>query len=391
MDMKADQAIQVNWPDESYVIPRNIFEREDVYQEELNRIFHGPVWHPVVHDAELPQRHDFKTVTLGDRPILLMRSEAGEVRAFINACTHRGVMVATGFSGNAAQHVCPYHGWTFDSAGALRACPGEEDFVPGFDRADHGLPRVRIESLWGLHFITLDDAAPPLEAFLAGMDETMRRILGGDGRLRLLGYQKVQFDVNWKAYFDQDGWHAPMLHAAFRMLELRAERGVLKGTRRGHRNINYGMVPVTKTDLLQDISVIEYRHQPEDGGQLALLFPTFNMNKQMDIMTVRYATPRGPAKTEVHYAYFAHQDDDEETYRHRLRQSSNLLGPSGFINLEDGAVFHRIQQATSGGGHNYMVKGMHPGADVYTDSVQNDEMQSMVFWNAYREVMGFPA
>ena len=113
------------------------------------------------------------------------------------------------------------------------------------------------------------------------------------------------------------------------------------------------------------------------------------MNKQMDIMTVRYALPRGPNRTEVHYAYFAHQDDDADTLRHRVRQSSNLLGPSGFINLEDGAVFNRIQRATPGGGNNLMLKGMRPGADVYRESVQNDEMQSMVFWNAYRAAMGY--
>jgi len=46
----------------------------------------------------------------------------------------------------------------------------------------------------------------------------------------------------------------------------------------------------------------------------------------------------------VHYTYFCHADDDEEMVRHRLRQSSNLLGPSGLISLEDGAVFNRLHK-----------------------------------------------
>lgn len=388
MDMKAETGLFIDWPEQEHIVPRDIFEREDVYARELERIFHGPVWHPVAHDAELPAAHDYKTAQVGRIPLLVMRDLGGTVRAFINACTHRGVMVATRFRGKAPSLQCPYHGWTFDSAGKLSFCPGEEDFYPGFDRANHGLPVLRTESALGLHFVTLSTDTPPLRTFLDGMQGTMARILGGDGRLRLLGYQKTLFDVNWKAYFDQDGWHTPMLHAAFRMLRVRGKPGTLHGSRPGHRKVNYDMEPVTETDLLRDISVIEYRHHPEHGGQLVLLFPTTNLNKQMDIMTVRYATPLGPNRTEVHYAYFAHQDDDPDTLRHRVRQSSNLLGPSGFINLEDGAVFNRIQKATPGGGHNNMVKGTRPGADPYKDSVQGDEMQSLVFWNAYRDVMG---
>jgi len=182
-----------------------------------------------------------------------------------------------------------------------------------------------------------------------------------------------------------------MLHAAFRMLNWTAGKGVLSGTRHGHRNAHYEIVPNPKPPLIEDPSVIAYRHRPEDGGQLAILFPTTNMNKQMDTMTVRYAMPLGPNCTEVHYTYFAHQDDDEDTRRHRLRQSSNMLGPSGFITLEDGAVFNRIQRARGATGNNYMVKGVRLDADPYTDSAQNDELQCVVFWDAYRAAMGMQA
>jgi len=391
MDMQTRTGSAYAWPAEPHAIPRDIFHREDTFREELERIFHGPVWHPVAHEAEIPSPHDYKTFLLGERPLLITRDAHGKVHAHINACSHRGVLVVPDFRGNAAQHECPYHRWTYDSAGALRTCPGEQDFIPGFDKARFGLPPVRLESCWGLHFATLDPAAPPLATFLEGMDEIIRRILGGDGRLRLLGYQKVRFDCNWKAYFDQDGWHAPMLHAAFRMLNWTAGKGVLSGTRHGHRNTHYEIVPNAKPPLIEDPSVIAYRHCPEDGGQLAILFPTTNMNKQMDTMTVRYAMPLGPNCTEVHYTYFAHQDDDADTLRHRLRQSSNMLGPSGFITLEDGAVFNRIQRARGATGNNYMIKGVRLDADPYTDSAQNDELQCVVFWDAYRAAMGMQA
>lgn len=388
MDMKTRSADAYAWPSAPNAIPRDIFHREDIFRAEIERIFHGPCWHPVAHDAEIPEPHDYKTFTLGERPLLISRGADGAVRAFINACSHRGVLLVPGFRGHGEQHECPYHRWSFDSAGALRVCPGEDDFIAGFDKADFGLPPVRLESIHGLHFATLDPAAPPLGTFLAGMEDIIGRILGGDGRLTLLGYQKVIFNCNWKAYFDQDGWHAPMLHAAFRMLNWVGGKGVLSGTPHGHRNAHYEIVPNRKPPLIKDPSVIAYEHRPEDGGQLAILFPTTNMNKQMDTMTVRYAVPLDANRTEVHYTYFAHQDDDDATRRHRLRQSSNMLGPSGFITLEDGAVFNRITKARGATGNNYMVKGMRLDADPYTDSQQNDEMQCVVFWDAYRRALG---
>lgn len=137
---------------------------------------------------------------------------------------------------------------------------------------------------------------------------------------------------------------------------------MLSGTPNGHRNAHYEIVPNRKPELIQDASVIAYNHWPRDVGQLAILFPTTNMNKQMDTMTARYAVPLGPNRTEVHYTYYAHQDDDAATRQHRLRQSSNMPGPSGFITLEDGAVFNRISKARGATGNNYMVMGMRLGA-----------------------------
>lgn len=65
----------------------------------------------------------------------------------------------------------------------------------------------------GLLFVTLGEATPPLDEWLGeSMRSTLRVVLAGDGRLKLLGYQKVRYAVNWKAYNDNDGFHAPLLH-----------------------------------------------------------------------------------------------------------------------------------------------------------------------------------
>ena len=125
----ANAVPSVDWPSEDHILPRRIFEREDVYAAEIENIFRGPVWIPVAHDAEIPQAHDFKTSQIGDIPILIIRAADGEVRAFRNACTHRGTQLITQNRGNAPVLECPYHRWAFDGKGALQTCPGEPDFL----------------------------------------------------------------------------------------------------------------------------------------------------------------------------------------------------------------------------------------------------------------------
>ncbi|GAB4352537.1 MAG: hypothetical protein Kow0073_08260 [Immundisolibacter sp.] len=109
----------------------------------------------------------------------------------------------------------------------------------------------------------------------------------------------------------------------------------------------------------------------------------------LDIFNIRCANPVGLDPVEVHYAYFAHADDDAQMVRHRRRQSSNMIGPSGFVSLEDATVFLRIQQAldTEPGSSDFL-KGYRDGADR-TDTKQNDEAPNALWWAHYRELMGF--
>ena len=111
----------------------------------------------------------------------------------------------------------------------------------------------------------------------------------------------------------------------------------------------------------------------------------------LDVINVRLANPVDPARTEVHYAYFAHADDEPDMVRHRLRQSSNLIGPSGFISLEDGAVFARIQRGLHSRPDNTRyVRGWSDDADYDPYAVtQNDETTNTVWWEVYRRTMGY--
>ena len=388
------------WPSRFNEAPKWAVEDASVFEREIERIFEGPLWHVVGHVAELDSPGRFKTVTLGRTPLILVHGANGEIRAFHNSCAHRGTMVETRFRGHADGFECPYHRWLYGLDGHLERCPGENDFPVSFDRSRHGLATAHAATFAGIIFVSLHDRPPPLEEWLGSIRDALRAAMGEDGRLRLLGYQKVEFGANWKVYIDDEGYHAPLLHRAFQLLQWRGGEGSQRRDPNGHRITRTRSGARPDTRLLRDPELIAYRggngprNKFADQGAGSLLvtpWPLGAVMNHLDVINIRLANPVDPVRTEVHYAYFAHADDAPDMARHRLRQSSNLIGPSGFISLEDGAVFARIQRGLhSRPDTTRYVRGWSddPDYDPYAVS-QNDETTNTVWWEVYRRTMGF--
>jgi anthranilate 1,2-dioxygenase large subunit len=382
---------QLLWPHNHNEVPKEVFFRDDIYQAELERIFYGPEWHPIAHESEVPNNGDYKTANLAGVPLLIARGQDGVVRVFYNSCSHRGNQVETAPMGNKKEFECPYHRWLFSTEGKLIGCSNEREFSPGFDRKDYPLAQPRTESFLGLIFVTMSPDTESLDEFIGELRPTFAALMGGDGRLKLLGYQKVRYDANWKAYTDNDGYHAPLLHQAFKMLNWQGGKGrQYVTTKRGHVGFESELSVAKGNNALQDPSLIEFKGQdPSVGSRVISIFPTFVATKHLDVINLRFATPISHNVTEVHYAYFAHADDDEEMVRHRLRQSSNLLGPCGLISMEDASIFHRIHIGNHAPGAAIFQKGVKSLTEVGSEFLQNDEAANIPRWEYYRDIMNF--
>lgn len=197
---RADGVMSV--PAATYTCPKQ-FERE------RQRIFQRV---PLILAAscELPANGDFKTMEVAGVPVLVTRGRDGQVRAFLNSCTHRGASVAAG-CGSARRFVCPYHGWTFDPSGALIGVASADDFGQ-VDKAALGLKAFPTVERAGLVWAILDPASQDNPAaLLGGIDE----LLSGFG---LADWTFVQSRTikgpNWKLAFDAhlEFYHLPVLH-----------------------------------------------------------------------------------------------------------------------------------------------------------------------------------
>ncbi len=377
------------WPEDYAEVPKEVFQNEELYQQELKQIFGGPEWHAVAHIAEIPNPGDYKTFRLGEAPILVVRGDDQIVRVFDNSCPHRGTQLKTDSRGHGQEIECPYHRWLFTNAGSLLAAPSMNCFPAKFRKENYGLKEIRSKERFGIVFVTRSPDSPSIDKYLSVVDSYIARALGNTP-LTFLGYQKVKFSTNWKEYGDQEGYHAPLLHKAFSLLRWQGGKGTRSVSEYGHQAVNAELQQAPDNGFLRDISLIRVKMPGALTRSVVIsLFPLTTVLRHLDVITVRFAFPISVHATEVHYAYFSEKDEVPEMVTHRVRQASNLLGPSGFISLEDGAVFNRLHVGSATEGAVTFQKGVNGRLEAPCEIGQNDEHGNLVKWERYRELMGF--
>jgi 3-phenylpropionate/trans-cinnamate dioxygenase alpha subunit len=120
--------------------------------------------------------------------VLVIRQKDGSVKALLNSCSHRGMKVCRADLGNAKSFTCTYHGWTYDSSGALVGVPYEEHYK-NLDKKRWGLHSVaKIDSYKGLIFGTFDADAESLGDYLGEMKWYLDLILDRrEGGMEMVG------------------------------------------------------------------------------------------------------------------------------------------------------------------------------------------------------------
>ena len=203
---------------DSGLISRRIFIEDEIYQEELERIF-ARCWLFLCHETQIPKPGDFITTYMGEDSVLVMRDTSGRVGAFLNVCPHRGNRLCRADNGNASAFICAYHGWTFGNDGNLKAVPNLQDaYYNDLNLSKWGLVQVaQLDIYKGLVFATFDKNAPSLMDYLGEMtwylDSFFDRREGGVEVIG--GVHKWIIPCNWKLpaeNFGGDAYHVAWNH-----------------------------------------------------------------------------------------------------------------------------------------------------------------------------------
>jgi len=201
-------------------VHRNAYVDPAIFALEMERIF-GATWVYVAHESELPNPGDFKTTTIGRNPVIVSRTVNGDVVVFYNRCAHRALTVCeTGF-GNTSFFRCPYHGWTYDSAGSLMGAPFPNAYDPSFNKTTYSLQRVaKVDAYRGFIFACMDANVCGLREWLGNVTEYLDAFTDASptGKISArAGVHRYHFAGNWKLALDGsvDGYHPYVLHKSF--------------------------------------------------------------------------------------------------------------------------------------------------------------------------------
>lgn len=399
--------------DENTRVPYWLMHDPNVYRREQERIFRGPTWHYLCLEAELPQGGAFVTTHIGETPVIVTRDENGDLHGLVNRCRHKGALVAVESCGQAQTLRCLYHGWSYHLNGDLRLVPfekgieGKGGMPPDFDKREYGLARVRLARFHGIVFGTLDAATPELEAYLGpDMCAHIRRVFHKP--VTVLGYYHQVMHCNWKLYAEnaRDSYHATILHAFYATFKLNrlTMGGGLVVNHYGWNTMNYSIgaslqegaydakeLRSVMADVgLADPALLNHRLEFADGITVAIqsLFPACVHQQIYNTLAMRQVVPQGPGKTELHWTFFGYTDDDAELRQLRLRQA-NLIGPAGYVSMEDGVIGELVQRGSAGQGLEECAVLLMGGSSIESvmDSRAN-EATVRGFWKGYRDLMG---
>jgi Rieske 2Fe-2S family protein len=144
-----------------HTLPQAFYTDPEVYEFDLAAIY-ATSWILVGFEVELPNPGSYLSLPIGRSSVLIVRDREGTLRGFHNACRHRGAQLCEAGRGERSWIICPYHQWSYDLAGNLANAPRMPET---FDRAEHGLRPVAVETIAGSVYVCLADDPPAFDSF----------------------------------------------------------------------------------------------------------------------------------------------------------------------------------------------------------------------------------
>ncbi|PCI19078.1 MAG: naphthalene 1,2-dioxygenase [Piscirickettsiaceae bacterium] len=361
-------------------VGREVFSDADIYKLEMKQVF-GRSWLFLAHETQLPNPQDYLTTFMGEDPVIVIHQEDGTLKAFLNACRHRGPLLCASEEGNASSFTCPYHGWVYGASGDLLDAPqeGNSGWHNELNKEQHGLRPIRIESYKGLYFGNFDEQAPSLEDYLGDYKWYADTVFSPlpSGVEFLGGPMRQRLQCNWKIASENifaDTYHVFPAHGpAVRVCLEGKEGGIgieeddskegdalgIAVTVNGHSmgmqfdgmgayvlNKNMGEWAAYLGSQRENyIKQLGPRRGMMPGSSInGGIFPNFMF---VPGFTFRVIHPLGPNECEIWMWTVVEKDVPAELKRDQVKANARMLGTSGLFETDDCANMERINNTVS--------------------------------------------
>ena len=192
-------------------LERDFYLDPAVWALDVERVLSSK-WHLVGHVAQIPVTGDYFVVELLGESIIVVRGDAGEVRALYNVCRHRGAQLCTASSGNKARFTCPYHAWTYRLDGSLSNAPL---MAEDFQAADHALNKCHVRVIEGVILICLAETPPSFDDLFSGYKPLLA--FYGLADAKIAARRRYTVAANWKLVVENgmECYHCFGVHPVF--------------------------------------------------------------------------------------------------------------------------------------------------------------------------------
>jgi choline monooxygenase len=276
-------------------IPAPWYRDPRIEQLERASVF-SATWQVVGRADQVVEKGQFFTADIAGEPIVVVRDDDAQLRAFYNVCRHHAAAVVPEAQGCAKQFRCPYHGWTYGIDGALKGMV-EFDGVQNFDRADNGLVPIRTDVWENFVFVNLDGQATPLQNFLGAVPGLVAP-LDLTKKLHYFDRRIYPLNCNWKVYVDNyldGGYHVPHAHKSL--------SSVIEYTK--YTIENFGRACLQSSPLSSDANSAAGVAATRQGRAFYLwIYPNFMINAYEGVMDTNLVLPLGPDKCAVVFDYY---------------------------------------------------------------------------------------
>lgn len=177
---------------QAHSLHQALYNSDEAYQRDLEQVIFRH-WILAGHASRAPNSGDWFRCDMADESVIIVRGQDEVLRAFANVCRHRGSQICKEPTGSASVLVCPYHAWTYNLDGTLRAA---RSMGRAFDKSQYGLKPVHIEVAAGLVFISLAETPPSFQTARIAIDAAFGAY--GWGSAREACRETYPLRANWK-------------------------------------------------------------------------------------------------------------------------------------------------------------------------------------------------
>ncbi|MEM1076185.1 MAG: aromatic ring-hydroxylating dioxygenase subunit alpha [Pseudomonadota bacterium] len=294
----------------TYSLAARYYTDPEIFEKERHGLL-AQTWQFAGHVSDVANPGDYFTFEIAGESLFCVRGRDGALRTFYNVCQHRAHQLVEG-SGTTRVVVCPYHAWTYELTGQLRAGPNIK--AAGIKREDVCLTEVRTEDFHGFIFVNLDPEAEPMDVWFPGVREELGAFVPNIHELVPLEWVEIPEHCNWKVSVENysECYHCSLNHPTFATGVIKPETYDIQPDQRG-----YVLRHTTECQSLDAMTYDIDMSIPHAGDyQSFFLWPMFSFQVYPgNVLNTYHWRPRGVDDCTVWRGWYTPNGWDDEAIR----------------------------------------------------------------------------